>query len=953
MLLRNTSQYIPANILQDRGMREAFTAAGSRSVEFFVETMDTMWFDRSEIEPEFLSLFRKKYGSRKIDLLMAAGADALDFAQRFREVLLPGVPIVFYNVAEDAFRGGQRQPGITGVVLRFNLPGTLELAVRLQPAARRIVVVSGASPYDFNWLRRARAALQRYQDRFEVAYWTGRPLEDILTQVKTLSADTIVLYLAYSDDGAGHTYAPADIARQITEASAAPVFGVLETYLGQGVVGGAFPSFEAHGKLAGEVALRVLSGENPQNINVQPSSAAVATVDWRALKRRGISESRLPSGSVVRFRPPAIWEQYKWYIIAALAIIAVQTLLIVGLLVHRSRRRRAETQLRESQEFMELSTDAGELGLWVRDLARGEVWANPRLRTWFGLAANDALRFEDLLGAIHPNDRARVTAEVARMQQAGSSYEGEFRVVDPGGSERWVLTRGRASKEASGATGRRMGVVLDITERKQAEESSRQILEAAPNGMILVDREGIISSVNAAAEVLFGYSRGQLIGQPIEMLIPDRFRAKHLGDRQNYAAEPRLRSMGANGEIFGRRKNGSEVPVEIGLSPMRTPRGLFVLASISDVTARKQAAQDLNAAFNEIRGLKERLEEENLYLKEEISEVKGFDEIVGKSDALKYVLTRVEQVAKTDATVLLQGETGVGKELIARAIHEKSLRSTGPLIKVNCAALPDALVESELFGHEKGAFTGADRERKGRFELAAGGTILLDEVGELPLGTQAKLLRVLQDGEFERVGSSTSLKANARVIAATNRKLHEEVSAGRFRQDLFYRLNVYPITVPPLRQRREDVPSLVTHYARQLGERMGKNINEVPAQVVREFTEYNWPGNIRELLNVIERAVIVSSDGVLRLPEPLGQATTGVSVAVKTSEASTIVATSDDAERENILRALEATGWRINGPKGAAELLKLHPSTLRFRMKKLGVTKVLGYTSQADKSNLH
>ena len=281
---------------------------------------------------------------------------------------------------------------------------------------------------------------------------------------------------------------------------------------------------------------------------------------------------------------------------------------------------------------------------------------------------------------------------------------------------------------------------------------------------------------------------------------------------------------------------------------------------------------------------------------------------------------------QTDATVLLQGETGVGKELVARAIHEKSSRSNGPLVKVNCAALPDALVESELFGHEKGAFTGADRQRKGRFELADGGTILLDEVAELPPGTQAKLLRVLQEGEFERVGGSSTIKVSVRVITATNRKLNDEVSAGRFRQDLFYRLNVYPITLPPLRQRREDIPLLVSHYARQIGERMDKSISEVPAQVMREFTEYNWPGNIRELQNVIERAVIISSDGVLRLPEPLGQATTAPASEVKTSKEPTIVSTADEAERENILRALEATGWRINGPKGPPQCSNsIHP----------------------------
>jgi len=483
---------------------------------------------------------------------------------------------------------------------------------------------------------------------------------------------------------------------------------------------------------------------------------------------------------------------------------------------------------------MELSTSAGELGLWVRDLEKDDLWANPPLRSLFGLGEKEMLRLEDMFGRIHPDDRARVIVEVERAQRTGETFADEFRVMIPNGSERWIAARGRAvdDSDRNDARKRRMGVMFDVTERKRAEE-------------------------------------------------------------------------------------------------------------------------DLHAALAEIRGLKEQLEEENLYLKEEISEVKGFDEIIGKSDALKYVLMRGEQVAKTDATVLLQGETGVGKELIARAIHEKSSRSDGPHIKVNCATLPEALVESELFGHERGAFTGAERQRKGRFELADGGTILLDEVGELAPGTQAKLLRVIQEGEFERIGGSSTIKVSVRIIAATNRRLHDEVSTGRFRQDLFYRLNVYPITVPPLRQRREDIPLLVSHFARQIGERMGKSISEVPAHVMREFTAYNWPGNIRELQNVIERAVIVSSDTVLRLPEPLGQATNALANEAKASEELTTVSTADEAERENILRALEATGWRINGPKGAAALLKLHPSTLRFRMKKLGLTKSLNYRSEAQKSSLH
>jgi PAS domain S-box-containing protein len=831
LMLRSTSQYLPATVLQDRGMRAAFAAESSRRVEFFVETMDTMWFDRSEIEPEFLSLFRKKYGSRKIDLLMAVGADALELAQRFHDAVFPGVRMMFYNVAEDALRERIVQPNNAGVVLRFNLPGTLELAVRLQPDARRVIVVSGTSPYDRNWLRRAREALRAYEGRLEVSYWAGQSLQQLLENLRKLPADGIVVYLAFSADSSGRSYAPADIAKQVAAASTAPVYGVLETYLGQGLVGGAFPSFEAHGKLAGELALRLLAGEKPENIGVQPSPQAVATVDWRELRRWRIQEGRLPGGSVVRFRSPAIWEQYRWYIIGALAVIALQALLIIALLLQRARRRCAETELQDSQEIMELAASAGELGLWMRNLERGDFWVNPHFRALLGFGHNDALRFEDVVGRIHPDDRDRVVAEIERKQRAGLSFEGEFRVVTPDGGERWVAARGRTVGEPGHNDARRMGVVFDVTKRKQTE-------------------------------------------------------------------------------------------------------------------------RDLEAALVEIKGLKERLEEENIYLKEEISEIKGFEEIVGRSDALKYVLTRVEQVAKTDATVLLQGETGVGKELVARAIHETSSRADRPHIKVNCATLPEALVESELFGHEKGAFTGADRQRKGRFELADGGTILLDEVGELPAQTQAKLLRVLQEGEFERVGGSTTIKVRIRVIAATNRKLHEEISAGRFRQDLFYRLNVYPITIPPLRERREDIPLLVSHYARQIGERLGKSITEVPAAAMRAFTDYSWPGNIRELQNVVERAVIVSPDGVLRLPEPLIHQASNVSDTQTANEPIT-VSPLGEAERDHILRALEATGWRINGPKGAAAMLKLHPSTLRFRMKKLGLTKFVGITPPGQKQHLH
>jgi PAS domain S-box-containing protein len=836
VLYGNTAE-LPWVKVFDASLRSSVAGRTNHRVEFYTEYFDVARFPEAKHHEAFIELVRARYADRKIDVIVLGGATAFDFVMSQREKLLPHVPFVFSFLPPDKIGALGLPADVIGVPVDFSPVPTIELALRLHPGTKRLVLVTGAGPWDRAWEKRLRQETSSLRDRLQMEFLAGLPTPQLLERLSTLPKDTVVFTPSYFIDGTGTAVIPREAVEAMAAKSTAPVYVAYDTYVGTGAVGGVIPTFDAIGRQTGQIVAALLEGKSPATLQLPRVLPGEPLVDWRQVQRWGISEKLLPAGTVLRFKLPTVWEQYHWYIIGAMAIIAVQAALIGGLLLHRARRRRAERELRESQEFMELSTSAGELGLWVRDLEGGDLWVNQRLRSLFGFRENDVLRFDDVLARIHPDDRTRVIAELESKRQAGLSFEGEFRVVMPDGSERWVAARGRTVDEPSRNGARRMGVVLDITERKRAEERSREVLEAAPNAMIMVSREGKISLVNAAVEAVFGYTRDQLIGCPVEMLIPARFRDRHLHHRESYFTDPDMRAMAAGRELFGRRKDGSEVPVEIGLTPIHTPEGLFVLASIIDITVRKQAEQDLNAALAEIRGLKERLEEENLYLKEEISEIKGFDEIVGESDALKYVLTRVEQVAQTDAAVLLLGETGVGKELIASAIHEKSSRSNGPYVKVNCAALPEALVESELFGHEKGAFTGADRRRKGRFELADGGTILLDEVGELPLGTQAKLLRVLEEGEFDRVGGSSTIKVNVRVIAATNRKLNDEVSTGRFRQDLYYRLDVYPITVPSLRQRREDIPLLVSHFARHIGERMGKSISEVPAQVMREFTE--------------------------------------------------------------------------------------------------------------------
>ena len=344
-------------------------------------------------------------------------------------------------------------------------------------------------------------------------------------------------------------------------------------------------------------------------------------------------------------------------------------------------------------------------------------------------------------------------------------------------------------------------------------------------------------------------------------------------------------------------------------------------------------------AYEEIAALKARLERESDYLQEEIHREHNFAEVVGNSPPLLALLRQVEQVAATDSTVLITGETGTGKELVARAIHARSARRNRPLVKVNCSAISAGLVESELFGHVKGAFTGAIERRVGRFELADGGTIFLDEVGELPAETQVKLLRVLQEREFEPVGSSRTQRVNVRVIAATNRDLEEAVRAGRFRSDLFFRLNVFPLTVPPLRDRRGDIRMLVMFFVGELSAKLGKRVTSVADETIERLVDYGWPGNIRELQNIVERALILSQGPVLEIDPTMLPSSSGGAEPMPAPArwAGGPMPSLEDVERAHIQAALDRTAWIIEGPRGAASILKLHPNTLRSRMEKLGI----------------
>ncbi|WP_448044579.1 sigma 54-interacting transcriptional regulator [Bradyrhizobium liaoningense] len=475
------------------------------------------------------------------------------------------------------------------------------------------------------------------------------------------------------------------------------------------------------------------------------------------------------------------------------------------------------------------------------------------------------------------------------------------------------------------------------------ERENQLILRAAGEGIYGVNAEGKTTFVNPAAERMLGWTAEELVGQEIHPIVHHTHhdgRHYHNHDCPIYAAFRDGAVHQVDGEVFW-RKDGSPAWVEYTSTPIRD-RGVVVGAVVvfRDVSQRREADEKLHAALAEVDRLRERLELENAYLQEEIRIETNPRGIIGGSEAIQKTLRQVKLVAPTTAAVMITGESGTGKELIARAIHEDSTRSDRPLIRVNCAAIPRELFESEFFGHVRGAFTGATRDRIGRFELADGGTLFLDEVGEIPLELQGKLLRVLQEGHFERVGEARTRAVDVRVIAATNRELKQEVQRGRFREDLYFRLNVFPIETVPLRERREDIPLLAQHFLTRESKALKSNLRLSEGEA-RRLTRYDWPGNVRELQNVIERAAILSQNGRLRidLPDASGvQIPTGA--ARPKADARPAVMTSSemrDHERANILAALEASAGKVFGPGGAAEMLDIKPTTLASRIKALGI----------------
>jgi len=543
-----------------------------------------------------------------------------------------------------------------------------------------------------------------------------------------------------------------------------------------------------------------------------------------------------------------------------------------------------------------------------------------------------SMNFQDIT---HPDD---LDADLDYVQQVLNgeieTYSLEKRYYRKNGSIVWVHLTVSLLFMRTGIPKYFISVIKDISSRKQTEEALRRnrdflkhLVSAVPDAIFSIKMpERTIKWANDSFDVM-GYEPEEYIGETTKKFYENPEVYSAVGDLQREAIRKGDNIIRTEVTVF--RKDGRVIPAELTATFYKEEGKLSqITALVRDISDRKQAEIELKEAYTEIEQLQILLQAESTYLQEEIKLEHNFENIIGQSESLKYVLHRVEMVALQDSTVILLGETGTGKELIARALHQLSSRNKRPLVKVNCAALPGELIESELFGCEKGAFTGATTARVGRFELASKSTLFLDEIGELPLELQAKLLRVLESGEFERLGSSRTFHSDARIITATNRDLEEEVRKKRFREDLWYRLKVFPITIPPLRDRIEDIPLLVNNFVQLFSRKMGKraDASKISQGSMQALQSYTWPGNVRELKHVVESALISLKGNQLHFDLP------------KTSDVATGKLKSfEEMERDYMLEVLKAKNWKIGGEDSASSIVGLPPSTLRSRIKKLGL----------------
>jgi PAS domain S-box-containing protein len=610
----------------------------------------------------------------------------------------------------------------------------------------------------------------------------------------------------------------------------------------------------------------------------------------------------------------------------------------------RAERRQVLKALRRSETFLAEAQRLSRTGSFGENLSTGEVFWSAETYRIFECDPGITPTVELVIKRTHPADRDRLNHVFEHASADQGDFDIEHRLIAGDGSVKYVRVVARIVKGDEPEGLQIIGAVTDVTEAKRAEDALRRSEGYLADAQSLTRTGSWAYDVAAGRGVHWSQENFRLLGFDPEGGVPphEEFLQRiHPEDRENYIRvfDEAIAHQQPNLDFEYRvvLPSGETKHIHSVGHPVFDASGNFCeyVGTAVDVTEQHQARAALETAFQEIQALKDRLYKENIALREEIVRTSMFEEIVGESPALRTVLARVTKVAPTDSTVLITGETGTGKELIARAIHKRSRRAAGAFVSVNCAAIPASLISSELFGHEKGAFTGATQRRLGRFELAEGGTLFLDEVGELPPETQIALLRVLQEREFERVGGTKVIIANVRVIAATNRDLQAAIDAGTFREDLYYRFNVFPIAMPALRERREDIPLLIEYFIDRYSSKTGKKIHSVEKPTLDRLKQYTWPGNIRELQNIVERSVILCESETFVVDE--SWLTGGFDPSDRTGP--TLLKISPSEEKKAIEAALADAQGRVSGPTGAAARLGIPASTLDSKIKALNINK--------------
>jgi PAS domain S-box-containing protein len=601
LIIATGSRLSPGFALMDRGILGELTKLPSEQIETYAENIDILRFPVDRFKAVFTDYLSAKYSARPPDLIVLVFVGNLEITGNLLHSLFPGTPVVVAGATEEEVSADQFRSPVSGVASRTDPRATLELIFRLQPETDRVVVVGGTAQVDRRVLDRVKQAARSFAGQAKFEFWDDRSMAELQKEVAALPPRTAILVSRMFRDGAGQAVISSNAARSIAQWASVPVYVMTDAALGTGAIGGSFVGIEAIGNRGGEMARLILTGTRPESLPLESDTGRLPTFDWRALQRWNISETRLPPGSVVRFKPQSLWEQYRSYAFGALIIICAQSALIFNLLLQRRRRRRTETELRENQQLMDLAASAGELGLWSRDLRTGNVWTNAQMRSMFGFGAQDTLRFDDVVAHTHPDDRADMLCDLERAETGGRPYQGEFRIILPTGKERWILAKGNVAVEpGSDGDQRRMGVILDITERKRAEEKLeeeraflRQVIDTDPNFIFAKDREGRFTLANKAVADAYGTTVENLIGKTDADFNPNReevefFRQMDLDviDTLQERFIPEERITNGNGQVRWLQTVKRPIIESDGSAAQ-------VLGASTDITQRRQTEMEL------------------------------------------------------------------------------------------------------------------------------------------------------------------------------------------------------------------------------------------------------------------------------------------------------------------------------------------------------------------------